>query len=216
MKGKGLFIVLDGPEGGGKSTQSGYLAESFRQAGCEVLQTFEPGGTKTGAGIRGLLSGPESEDLDPMTEALLFSADRSWHIKSVVKPALVSGKIIICDRYASSTWAYQGWAGGLGTSIVRQLTELAADDIEPDLLLTLDLDPAVGFRRKQGDELDRIEQKSPRFHRQVREGFLDYAFHHQSFCDVVEADQDRLVVHAEIIRAVNERFGLELSPVLDV
>lgn len=214
MSNQGYFIVLDGPEGCGKSTQSGHLAESFRQAGYEVLQTFQPGGTKTGAVIRGLLFGPESEDLDPVTEALLFSADRSWHIENVVKPALASGKIIVCDRFASSTWAYQGWAGGLGTSIVRQLTELSAGDVEPDSLLILDLDPIVGFRRKQGDELDRIEQKSMDFHRQVREGFLDYAAHHQNFSDVIDAGQTPALVHRDIVQIINDHVGISL-PVLN-
>lgn len=213
-KGRGLFIVLDGPEGCGKSTQSGALHRSFLEAGYDVLRTFQPGGTELGARIRQeLLHG--STELTAGQEAIYFTCDRALHIVEVVKPALDSDKVVVCDRYASATWAYQGYAGRLGTDIVERLTDLAVGDVVPDLVIVLDIDPVKGFGRKQGTALDRIERKPTEFHYEVRDGFLDYAVNH-GCCEVINADQEPLAVHSEIIRAARDWLGVKITSVLEV
>lgn len=214
MTEKGLFIVLDGPEGCGKTTQSNLLVEVLQLSGFRASKTFQPGGTELGSQVRHeLLHG--SHDLTPGQEAIYFTFDRALHIVTVVKPAIDSGITVVCDRFASATSAYQGYAGGLGTSTVEWLTDLATDGLLPNLLLVLDIDPAIGFLRKKGDTLDRIERKPTDFHQMVRQGFLYYAEQHPDFSEVIVADGTLAEVHDRVIQASNERLNLNL-PVLDL
>ena len=174
----GLFIVLDGVEGCGKSTQIRLLADHLRAQGREVVVTVEPGGTPVGQRVRELLLDPQYPEMTPLTEVLLFCASRAQHCDEVIRPALNAGKVVVCDRFASSTIVYQGIAGDVGLAIVRAINAAATGGLEPDLLIVLDLDPAAGMRRKFGDAAasgDRIEEKSLEFHQRVRQGFLDYA-----------------------------------------
>lgn len=214
MTEKGLFIVLDGPEGCGKTTQSNLLVEVLQLSGFRVSKTFQPGATELGSQVRNeLLHG--SHDLTPGQEAIYFTFDRALHIVTVVKPAIDSGITVVCDRFASATSAYQGYAGGLGTSTVEWLTDLATDGLLPNLLLVLDIDPVIGFLRKKGDTLDRIETKPTEFHQMVRQGFLNYTEQHPDFSEVIAADGTLAEVHAHIIQVANERLNLNLS-VLDL
>lgn len=217
MNKKGYLVVLDGVEGCGKTTQTELLARAFESAmpSAKVLQTLQPGGTPLGAEVRHeLLHSPV--ELSAGQEAIGFSYDRMHHVANVVQPVLNAGGIVVCDRWASSTWAYQGVAGELGTEIIEQLTALATNSRDPNVLIVLDIDPAVGFRRKKGDDLDRIERKSLEYHQKVREGFLDYVFHHPGFAYVISVqDRPRDDVQREIIALVNDHLGLSL-PVLDV
>jgi len=209
------FVVLDGVEGCGKSSQLEWLAEAFDDKGFEVTTTFEPGGTTAGMAIREILLHRSDLNLAPMTEALLFSAARSQLIEEVIRPKSKCAGVLLCDRYAPSTWAYQGYAGGALTSKIGQLNKLVAGEFKPDLVIILDLDPAVGFARKTGNK-DRIEQKDLAYHRKVRKGFLDFADKHKSYSAIVDADQTMAKVHHDIIRVVNERLGLKLIPVFEV
>lgn len=199
------FIVFDGVEGCGKSTQARLLGEALEAEGRRVVLTLEPGGTAIGEAVRHCLLNPAFDEMHELTEAFLFCADRAQHVLEVIQPALETGSIVICDRYASSTMVYQGYAGGLGAETVEMLNHAATGGLQPDLLVVLDLDPIVGLRRKRGDLADRIERKSLDFHRRVREGFIEYA---QSLGDravVLDADRDPVAVAHDVLGLVLER-----------
>lgn len=196
------FIVFDGVEGCGKSTQARLLGEALEAEGRRVVLTLEPGGTAIGEAVRHCLLNPAFEEMHELTEAFLFCADRAQHVLEVVEPALEAGSIVISDRYSSSTIVYQGLAGGLGAETVEMLNNVATRGLQPDLLVVLDLDPIVGLRRKRGDLADRIERKSLDFHRRVRDGFIDYA---QSLGDravIVDADRDAVAIANDILGLV--------------
>ena len=199
------FIVLDGVEGCGKSTQIGLLAEALRAAGEEPVVTHEPGGTAVGDAIRALLLSPEYPDLAPLTETFLFCASRAQHVQQVIRPALEDGRIVLCDRFDASTFAYQGFAGGVGVEVVERLNEQATGGLVADLTAILDLAPEVGMRRKFGHAAeetglggDRIERHTADFHRRVREGFLEYARRNPDRCAVVDADRSPEDVFADL------------------
>jgi dTMP kinase len=196
------FIVFDGVEGCGKSTQARLLGEALAVRGERVVETLEPGGTAIGEAIRHLLLNPEFGEMHELTEAFLFCADRAQHVLEVVRPALEAGKVVISDRYASSTMVYQGFAGGLGAEAVEVLTWYATKGLQPDLLIVLDMDPAEGVRRKRGDLADRIEQKSLEFHQRVREGFVQYAEHLGGRALVLDGDRPAEVIAADVLALV--------------
>lgn len=209
MAEKGLFIVIDGVDGAGKSTQIDLLVEAFRESGRDVVQTLEPGGTETGKRLRHeILHG--GHDLTSSQEILLFSADRALHFAQVVIPCLNFGKDVICDRFASSTFAYQGFAGGGDISLIGSLTLLATADQMPDLIIIMSLDPEVGFKRKTGAGLDRIESKSLEYHRAVQNGYLRYARLHREICEVIDASKSIETVHQEIVRIISDRLGINI------
>jgi dTMP kinase len=188
---KPLFIVLDGVEGCGKSTQVKLLAARLEQDGAQVVVTHEPGGTPVGERIRTLLLDPAYPEMTALTEVMLFCASRAQHCAQIIAPALAAGKMVVCDRFASSTAVYQGYAGGLGMETIVGVNAVATGGLEPDLLVVLDLDPALGMRRKFGEKPahgDRIEEKSAQFHQKVREGFLEYARLRPERSVVVSAD----------------------------
>jgi dTMP kinase len=183
----GLFVVFEGGEGAGKSTQVTRLAAVLEEAGHEVVVTREPGATPVGARIRALLLDPTTT-LSARSEALLYAADRAQHVAKIVRPALERGAVVISDRYVDSSLAYQGAGRALPQDEVARLSVWATQGLVPDVTLLLDIDPAVGLARATGSP-DRIEQESLAFHHAVRRGFLDLA----------EADPDRyLVVSAEL------------------
>ena len=202
MSASPLFLVLDGVEGCGKSTQLRLLAEHLRSLGRDVVVTLEPGGTPVGQRVRELLLDPRYPEMTPLTEVLLFCASRAQHCHEVIRPALAAGKIVVCDRFASSTVVYQGYAGEVDPETIRRINDAATGGLEPDLLIILDLPPEAGLRRKFGDAAasgDRIEEKSLDFHRRVREGFLEYARHNGPFATVVDASADPAAVHRAIL-----------------
>ena len=203
------FIVLDGVEGCGKSTQLARLAAYLREAGHDPVLTHEPGGTPIGEAIRALLLSPDHPEMDPLTEAFLFCASRAQHVRQVIAPALAAGRVVLCDRFDASTFAYQGHAGGVGVDVVGRVNAEATGGLEPDLTVVLDVDPAEGMRRKFGKDpsgrdaasangADRIERNALAFHQRVREGFLLYAERHADRCAVVNADRPPDEVFAEI------------------
>ncbi len=167
------FIVFEGGEGAGKSTQSAALADYLRARGHEVLCTREPGGTPAAESIRAVLLDPANAGLDDRAEALLFAAARGDHAARVIRPALERGEIVISDRYLDSSVAYQGVARGLGAERVAELSLWATGGLVPDLTIVLDVDPALGLARVVGP--DRLESEPLEWHARVRQGFLDIA-----------------------------------------
>lgn len=167
------FIVFEGGEGAGKSTQSAALADYLQARGHEVLRTREPGGTPAAEAIRAVLLDPANAGLDDRAEALLFAAARGDHAARVIRPALERGEIVISDRYLDSSVAYQGVARGLGAERVAELSLWATGGLVPDLTIVLDVDPALGLARVVGP--DRLESEPLEWHARVRQGFLDIA-----------------------------------------
>ena len=167
------FIVFEGGEGAGKSTQSAALADYLQARGHEVLCTREPGGTPAAEAIRSVLLDPANAGLDDRAEALLFAAARGDHAARVIRPALERGEIVISDRYLDSSVAYQGVARGLGAERVAELSLWATGGLVPDLTIVLDVDPALGLARVVGP--DRLESEPLEWHARVRQGFLDIA-----------------------------------------
>ncbi len=170
---RGVFVVLEGGEASGKTTQAIRLAARLREQGREVVETFEPGATAVGAGLRALLlDGPER--LEPMTEALLLAADRAQHIAEVVRPALGRGADVVSDRFVASSLAYQGIGRGVGVEVVERLNRVVTAELEPDLVVVLDVTDAVaGTRRPEAS--DRMERAGERFHATVRDAYRKLA-----------------------------------------
>ena len=169
----GFFIVFEGGDGGGKSTQEARLSDALVQRGHEVVRTREPGGTPAAEAIRGVVLNPEFTGLDDRAEALLYAAARADHAARVIRPALERGAVVISDRYLDSSVAYQGYARGLGPDAIRDLSLWATDHLVPDLVVVLDVDPKVGLSRV--GKPDRLEAEPLAFHEQVRAAFLDLA-----------------------------------------
>jgi dTMP kinase len=167
------FIVFEGGEGAGKSTQSRALADYLEARGHSVRRTREPGGTPAAEAIRAVLLDPANTGLDDRAEALLFAAARGDHAARVIRPALAAGDIVISDRYLDSSVAYQGVARDLGAERVADLSLWATGGLVPDLTIVLDVDPAVGLARVVGP--DRLESEPVEWHRRVRQAFLEIA-----------------------------------------
>jgi len=170
-----LFITFEGPEGSGKTTQLKLLAEWLRERGCDVLATREPGGTAISEAIRGILLDPTHTEMQPEAEILLFSAARAQIVAQVIRPHLQGGGIVLCDRYADSTLAYQGYGRGLDLDTLRTITAFATGGLVPDLTIYLDIAIEEGLRRKSAQEWNRLEAQALAFHQRVREGYLEMA-----------------------------------------
>lgn len=172
MDGRPVFIVLEGGDGCGKSTQAGRLVARLRELGREVVATREPGATEPGAAIRSLVLG--GGDLDARTEALLIAADRAEHVSRVIRPALERGAVVVSDRYVPSSLAYQGVGRGLGVEAVARLSSWATDGLEPDLVIVFDVDPAEAAGRRAGPQ-DRMEREPDSFRALVLQAYRDLA-----------------------------------------
>jgi dTMP kinase len=185
-----MFITFEGPEGAGKSTALAALAERIRASGQGVVTTREPGAGAFGKSIREILL--HGDDIDPKAELLLFLADRSNHVATLIRPALSEGKIVLCDRYADSTLVYQAFARGLDEEFARAGNRFATGNLVPDLTLLFDLDPEIGLGRIRTK--DRLDAQPIEFHRRVREGFLKEAAGNPARWRIVDASQDANVV----------------------
>jgi dTMP kinase len=205
---RGRFITFEGGEGAGKSTQLKRLAESLRARGRDVVTTREPGGSPGAEQIRGLLVSGDPDRWDGMTEALLHFAARRDHLRSTVWPALEAGKWVLCDRFADSTLAYQGYGHGLPHQDIRDLYRLAVGDFAPDLTLILDLPIETGLARaaSRGGAEDRYEKMDRSFHQRLRDGFLTIAAQEPTRCAVVPANQTPDEVAAAILALLDERL----------
>ncbi len=170
----GCFITFEGPEGSGKSTQVRLLAAWLVARGIEPVVTREPGGTRIGEQVRALLHNPDHTEMTAEAEILLYSAARAQHVGEIILPALAAGKIVLCDRFYDSTFAYQGYGRGLALEALQQITAFATRGLVPNASLFLDVPPEIGLRRRQtgGEEMNRLDLETLVFHQRVREGYL--------------------------------------------
>ena len=171
----GFFITFEGPEGGGKSTQIHRLAAALADHGYPVWTTREPGGTRVGEMIRPILLGRQGAPITPWSEALLFTAARAQHVEEVLRPRLERGELVLCDRYADSTLAYQGYGRGLDLDTLRQLQRQATGGLQPDLTILLNLPVQAGLARIPRPNQDRLDQETEAFHQRVRAGYQQLA-----------------------------------------
>ena len=170
-----MFIVFEGPEGAGKSTQVQRLSAHLQKENYNVLTTKEPGGTPVGNAIREVLLDPELT-INPLSEFLLYSASRAQIVRDVIKPALSQGRIVVCDRFLASSIAYQGYGRGLDLNLLHSLSKEVITHLKPEITFLLDISPEKGLQRVVArGKLDRLEQSNLSFHHRVRKGFLKQA-----------------------------------------
>jgi len=203
----GVFISFEGGDGAGKSTQIGRLADRLRAAGRDVVVTREPGGSKGAEAIRKLLVEGDADRWSPLCEALLMYTARADHLERTILPALTRGAIVITDRFADSTMAYQGFAGALGEDTVRKLHALTVGDHDPDLTIILDLPVKDGLQRADARGGDaRFESKGVEFQERVRTAFLEIAKGEPDRCVVVDATGGANAVEDNIKAALAARL----------
>lgn len=200
---RGVFIVFEGLDGSGKSSQVALLADRLRAEGRHVVVTHEPGDSRIGPEVRRILL--HGDEIDVRAEALLFAADRADHVASVIRPALADAAVVLCDRYVDSSIAYQGVGRGLGADTVEELSEFAVAGLRPDLTIVLDI-PVDEVRRRVGSRrpADRIESEPDTVHDAIRQAFLDRAAAHPQRYVVVDASPDTAVVAAGVADAVKD------------
>lgn len=173
---RGFFITFEGPEGTGKSTHSARICKDLTNDGHSVLYTAEPGGSLLGEAIRKILLDKHSIALSNLAELLLFEADRAQHMEEIIVPALSDGKIVVCDRFNTATFAYQGYGLGMDMELIKKIDISATKGIDPDITILMDVDVETGLARAgKLRTFDRMEKRGLEFHRRVRAGYLDIA-----------------------------------------
>jgi dTMP kinase len=203
-----LFITLEGPEGGGKSSQAAQLIEQLRGRGYDVLHSREPGGTSIGEQIRRVLFTLDNTAMHPRTEFLLFSAARAQHVNEVILPQLEKGGVVVCDRFYDASLAYQGYGHDLDLDTLKSITSFATGGLIPDLTLLLDLPVEEGLKRREQDgNWNRLDDYDLEFHHRVREGYLAMAALEPDRWVIIDARQPFDEVQGEIQRAVNARLS---------
>lgn len=210
---RGIFITLEGGEGAGKTTQIRLLSDSLRAQGCDVVITREPGGTPEAEKIRDLLVKRDGGDWTPLAECLLLYAARQMHVENLIKPALAAGQIVISDRFADSTRAYQSFGHGLPLETVESLHKLSLGDFAPDLTFILDLPVDAGLVRAgkrmavDNSHEDRFERMGGGFHERLRQGFLEIARRDAGRCVVIDATRCVEDIAADLAAHVRERLA---------
>lgn len=209
---RGRFITLEGGEGAGKSTQIALLQASLEAQGLRVRVTREPGGSDGGEEIRNLLVNGETHRWEPLTEALLNYAARHEHLQKVILPALQDGTWVLCDRFADSTMAYQGYGHRMNREVIRRLHRLVVGDTAPDLTLIFDMPVEQGLARAhaRGAGEDRYERMGSEFHQRLRDGFLDIAKKEPVRCAVIDATGDIGAVAMAVAAEVSQRLKVDL------
>lgn len=202
----GKFVVFDGPDGSGKSTQFARFLSFCRERGLDLCEVREPGGTSIGEQIRGVLLDPDNADMSLRCEMMLYMASRSQLIEQVIRPALEAGKLVLADRFVSSTLAYQGTAGGMAQDDIIRVARVAIEPYWPDLTVVFDVDEHVASSRLN-PLLDRMELKGEVFHRRVREGFLHQAENSPDTYLVIDASSDEDAVFQALLSGMESKFG---------
>jgi dTMP kinase len=203
-----VFITFEGPDGSGKTTQIRLLAHWLGERGYEVVLTREPGGTDIGNQIRRVLHDPDNVEMDARTEILLYSASRAQNVAQFIQPALSAGKIVISDRYADSTLAYQGYGRCLDLDTLETITAFATGGLTPDLTLYLDVPAQEGLSRRQsgGEEWNRLDAEALEFHQRARAGYLNLTAQDPSRWVVVDAARPIEEIQSEIRAVVQTRL----------
>jgi dTMP kinase len=213
---RGRFITFEGGEGAGKSTQVLKLRDRLVERGIDVIVTREPGGTPGAEAIRALLVKGDTGRWEPISEALLHFAARTEHVKKIIQPALGAGTWVICDRFADSTMAYQGYGQGLGPEVIKRLYDITLGSLKPDLTFMLDLPEGMGLARAAGRDVttalggqeDRYERMGTPFHARLRQAFLDIAAAEPKRCQVLDSSADKQEVARQIWATVTARLGI--------
>lgn len=201
---RGRLIALEGPDGSGKTTQIELLEKYLIQSGHEVVRTREPGGTVISEKIREIILDNENSNMSYMCEALLYAASRAQLVNEIIKPALKSGKIVICDRFVYSSMVYQGIGRGIGMEIVKGINEAALNGLEADLIFMITIPYEEGLKRKKKQRtLDRLENGGNEFHKKVFEGYLDICKKYDKI-EVMDGNRNVHEIHKDIITAIKK------------
>jgi dTMP kinase len=204
-----MFITFEGPEGSGKSTQLALLADYLRGRGHPVVTTREPGGTPIGDQIRACLHDVDNEAMKPAAEILLYSASRAQLVGEVIRPALRDGQTVLCDRFADSTLAYQGYGRGLDLEDLAFITRFATGGLKPDLTLLFDLDVTCGLARRAGggQEMNRMDLQAVAFHQRVRSGYHRLVAAEPERWLILDAERPLEDIQTEVRRLVTARLS---------
>lgn len=200
---RGIFITLEGPEGAGKTTQLKLLSKFLQDEGIEHLITRDPGGTSLGKPIRRILLNADSV-VSPISELLLYEADRAQNVSEIILPGLNEGKLVFCDRYTDSTLAYQGYGRGIDLELIAQLNEVASQGLRPERTILFDIESSAGLARLHPSGHDRLEREAIEFHQKVRHGYLDLAGKDTKRWRILDASMPMSVVQDELRRFVLE------------
>ncbi|HEY5585902.1 MAG TPA: dTMP kinase [Ruminiclostridium sp.] len=202
---KGLFITYEGTDGSGKTTQIKLVEEYIREKGYEVVLSREPGGTRVSELIRDLVLDSANTEIVPLTEMILYAASRAQHVAEVIKPAVDMGKIVICDRFVDSSYAYQGCGRGVDLRIVADVNRVAIDGMVPDITFFLDIDPEIAIERRiNSTGADRIEQEKIDFHTRVYDGYKKMAMLYPDRIKVIDANKSIKDIFSQIKEYLNE------------
>jgi dTMP kinase len=208
---RGLFVTFEGIDGSGKSTQMELCAKALEAAAHSVVITRNPGGTEFGLELRQILL-HSTKPVYPLSELLLFIADRAQHMDELIFPALEAGKIILCDRHLDSTVAYQGYGRGLPLETIQELNQIAIQGQKPDLTLLFDGDPeTLASRVNHRGQADRLEQEKADFHRRVREGYLTLAQQEPQRITVLDATQDIQALHQQVMGCITAALNRAMT-----
>lgn len=208
---RSLFVTFEGGEGAGKSSLISSLKAALSEKKLPVYCTREPGGSLLGDQIRQLLLQQEKGSISNRAELLLFLASRAQHVDKIIKPALASGHVVLCDRFNDSTLAYQGTARGIDISAIEQLCAFAAEDLSPEITFLLDIDPKIGIKRLISDAersgiVDRIESEEFSFHQRVRQGFLEIAKKNPQRIHVIDASRTEASIFEEVFSLILKKI----------
>ena len=202
---KGLFITIEGIDGAGKSTQINLLSEYLKNTNKNFIITREPGGTDISEKIRKIILDNNNNNMNNITETILYAASRAQHIQEKIKPALTNGKIVICDRFVDSSIAYQVYARNISLELVENINKYATENIEPDITIYLDLLPAEAIKRKKSMQknLDRIENENLEFYTKVYNGYQNLLTKYPQRIKKIKASKSIDEIHKEIINYIN-------------
>ena len=207
-----MFITIEGPDGGGKTTQMNLLVPALEKLGFDVVRTREPGGTPIGDQIRSVIMDMKNKSMHPRAEILLFCASRAQLVEELIRPSLAAGKIVLCDRYADSTMAYQGYGHGLDRDLLKTLLNFATGGLKPDLTILLDISAESGLRRRitNHDEWNRMDDYALQFHERVRNGYLKMAAEEPERFVIINADRPKEEIHEEIISILSRKNNCQI------
>ena len=191
-----MFVSFEGIDKSGKTTQTSLLAQYLKERGYRVVKTSEPGGTRLGTKIKEILLSPSHPKMSKISELLLYLADRAEHVEKIVKPALAQGKIVISDRFADASLAYQGYGRGLEIAWIEELNRMVTQGTLPDITFLLDVNPSLA--RQRGEKKDRMEKEEMNFHQRVYQGYLELAKSHSERIKVVPGEETPEIVNLTI------------------